>query len=183
MRFPNPLGSYGRLILLSLLVGAVVFAVFALPRLRVFNDPATVTGPIGENVTATPTTKLPPTRVRIPKLNKDLPIQAALVHDNQWDMFDKAIAWLSTSAVPGEGNVILYGHNWKSLIGDLYKLNAGDVIEVEQGGQWKRYSVTESRAVQAKDVSSILSDQDQLTIFTCEGSFDQKRRVVYANPL
>ncbi len=111
-----------------------------------------------------------------------MPIQAALIKDNEWDLFTSAIAWLSTSAAPGEGNVILYGHNWWSLFGDLYKLTPGDTIEVQQNNTWKVYIVTESKAIQSTDVDAVFSKENQLTLYTCEGSFDQKRRVVYAKP-
>ena len=33
-----------------------------------------------------------------------------------------------------------------------------------------------------EDVEAILSEDNQLTLYTCEGSFDQKRLVVYADP-
>ena len=127
-------------------------------------------------------TKQPPTAIKIEKIKKNLPIQAALVKDNQWDMFPKSVAWLSTSAVPGEGNVILYAHNWPTLWADLYKLQPGDSIEVQQNQTWLSYTVTESRAVQANDINAVLNVKNQLTLYTCEGSFDQKRRVVYAFP-
>lgn len=135
-------------------------------------------------VTTTPVveTKHPPVAIRIPAIKSELPVQAALVHDNQWDMFDNAVAWLSTSAVPGEGNVILYAHNRANLWRDLYKVKPGDVIEVQQQDTWLRYIVTESRTVTPKDIDAILASQEQLTMYTCEGTFDQKRRLVYATP-
>lgn len=132
--------------------------------------------------TATPITKLPPTAVRIEKIKKDLPVQAALVNGNEWDMFDNAVAWLSTSAVPGEGNVILYAHNTRKLWLDLNKLKPGDLVEVQQNGIWLQYTVTETHAITPKDIDAVLSDENQLTMYTCEGSFDRKRRVVYAVP-
>jgi len=128
-------------------------------------------------------TKQPPTGITIPKIGKQLPVQAANVQGNTWDMFDKSVAWLSTSAVPGEGNVILYAHDWPSLWQDLYKLKTGDTVDVYQNQEVHRYVVFESRAVSANDVDAILSEDNQLTMYTCEGSFDQKRRVVYAKPL
>ncbi|MCX8008609.1 MAG: sortase [Patescibacteria group bacterium] len=127
-------------------------------------------------------TKQPPTSIYIPKIQKRHPIQASIVKDNQWQLFDTSVAWLSTSAVPGEGNVILYAHNWKNLWGDLYKLRPGDIIEVDQNGMLHTYVVTESRAVSKHDVEAILSHENRLTLYTCEGAFDQKRRVVYAVP-
>lgn len=131
----------------------------------------------------TPETKIPPTRILIPKLNKSLPVTAALIHDNEWDLFDDKVSWLSTSAIPGEGNVILYAHNTQKLFGDLHELKVGDSIEVQQGNQWTQYTVTESRKVTPTDVEAVLGSGDQLTLYTCEGSFYQKRRVVYASPI
>jgi LPXTG-site transpeptidase (sortase) family protein len=134
-------------------------------------------------ISSGPLAKQQPTSIYIAKINKDLPIQAALVHNNEWDMFDNAVAWLSTSAVPGDGNVILYAHNWTSLWGDLYKLVPGDKIEISQNTIKHTYIVIESRAINPTDVDVILSTDNQLTLYTCEGTFDQKRRVVFAKPL
>lgn len=128
-------------------------------------------------------TKQPPTSIYIPKINKRLPIQAAVVKDNSWQLFDSSVAWLSTSAVPDEGNVILYAHNWRSLWGDLYKVTPGDMVEVDQNGKLRTYKVIESKAVSKTDIDAVLSSDNKLTMYTCEGTFDQKRRVVYAVPL
>ena len=125
-------------------------------------------------------TKQPPTGIHIARLSKTWPIQAANVQDNTWDMFDDAVAWLSTSAIPGEGNVILYAHNRESLWKNLYKLTIGDIVEVDSNGKKYSYTVVRSKAVKSNDVSSVLSTENQLTMYTCEGSFDVKRRVVYA---
>lgn len=139
-----------------------------------------------KNTKATPTPQRrrdPPTAINIPKINRNLPIKPAEVHDNTWDLFSDAVAWLSTSAAPGDGNVILYAHDWVPLWADLVLLKPGDDIEVEQGNVWKKYKVTTSKAVDQHDVTSILSNSQRLTMYTCEGSFDQKRRVVYAAPV
>jgi LPXTG-site transpeptidase (sortase) family protein len=144
-----------------------------------------VTHPTQENInpiTETTNTKQPPTSIFIPKLNKRLPVQASVVKGNTWDLFNTSVAWLSTSAVPGEGNVILYAHDWPNLWGDLYKLQPGDAVEVDQNTTVHIYVVTQSRAVNPEDVQAILSKENQVTMFTCEGTFDQKRRVVVALP-
>lgn len=135
--------------------------------------------------TTTPAPDLegPPIAVSIPKIHKSLPIKPAHVVGNNWDMFDDAVAWLATSATPGTGNVILYAHDRASLWQDLYLLKAGDSIEVQQGNAWRRYEVTASKTIDPHDIQAILSNNNQLTMYTCEGSFDQKRRVVYAKPL
>ncbi len=147
--------------------------------LLAFRPPASV--PVSTSPTAT--TKLPPTAIKIAKLGLNIPVQAAVVRGNQWDMYDHSVAWLSTSAVPGEGNVILYAHNRKGLFRDLYLLKPGDSVLIQQRDKWVTYVVDESRAVKDSDVNSVLSLDNRLTLFTCEGSFDQKRRVVYASLL
>lgn len=134
-------------------------------------------------VSSIPVTKLPPTEIKISVIKIDLPISAGLARGNDWDLYDDKIAWLATSAVPGEGNVILYGHDRRGLFGDLYKLKIGDLIEVKKGDVWFDYKVSEIHKVDPSDVSSILSDKNRLTLYTCSGSFDQKRLVVYADPV
>jgi LPXTG-site transpeptidase (sortase) family protein len=127
--------------------------------------------------------RVPPTAINIPKIGKNLPIKPATIIGNDWELFDDAVAWLSTSAVPGDGNVILYAHDWRSLWADLYLLKPGDIIEVQQNNLWKKYKVTQSLAIDQHDTQSILSNENRLTLYTCEGSFDNKRRVVYATPI
>ena len=68
------------------------------------------------------------------------------------------------------------------MFGDLNELEEGDTIEVMQSDVWRRYEVRESRSVTPSDVEAILSEDNLLTLYTCEGSFDQKRLVVYADP-
>src|SRR5258708_18928831 len=59
-------------------------------------------------IMSVPVTKLPPTEVKIDAIHLDLPVAAGLASGNTWDLYDDKIAWLATSSIPGEGNVILY---------------------------------------------------------------------------
>jgi len=122
---------------------------------------------------------LTPTNIKISKLNLDLAVSPSVVKDNNWELFDDRVAWLSTSNLPGKGNTILYAHDRPGLFGDLYKLKKGDQVEI-YNNKWFTYKVIEVRKVNPTDVNSILSDKNRLTLFTCNGSFDQKRLVVYA---
>jgi LPXTG-site transpeptidase (sortase) family protein len=165
----------------------IALSIYSFYRVSDYFQNARFFSPASQNISPilpsdSPRTRQAPTSVYIPKINKKHAIQAAIVKDNAWQVFDKSVAWLSTSAVPGEGNVILYAHNWKSLWGDLYKLEPGDVIEVEQNTKRYKYSVVESRAVSKSDIDAVLSEENRLTLYTCEGTFDEKRRVVYALP-
>lgn len=121
-----------------------------------------------------------PTNIKIPKLNLDLAVSPSVVKGNDWQLFDDRVAWLSTSSLPGEGNVILYAHDRIGLFGELYKLKKGDEISIFSKDTWKTYKVTEVHEVTPTDINSILSDRIRLTLYTCSGAFDQKRLVVYA---
>ena len=132
---------------------------------------------------STPQTKLPPTEIEFPTLKKNLVVSAGVINDGDWDLYDDKVAWLATSAVPGEGNVILYAHNRRHLFGNLNQLKPGDKISVTQGKTKIIYKVRESRNILPTDVNAILSPENQLTLYTCDGSFDQKRLVVYADPI
>jgi LPXTG-site transpeptidase (sortase) family protein len=186
MKLPKPYNTTVFLLIASLVAGIWVYLgtgqVLSISRWIRTNRQATIT----PAPSVSPTSKAtlgPPTAINIPKIHKNLPIKPATVRGNDWEMFGDAVAWLSTSAVPGEGNVVLYAHNWRSLWADLYLLKPGDTIDVEQNNLWKTYTVTESRDVDQHDIQSVLSNENRLTLYTCEGSFDQKRRVVYADPI
>lgn len=183
MKLPKPNNTLF-LFFVSLIIGITVY--FATEPIISINRQMFDQSNITPVLSLSPSPKalnLPPTAINIPKIHKNLPIKPATVRGNDWDIFSDSVAWLSTSSVPGEGNVILYAHDWQSLWADLYLLKPGDIIEVKQNNLWKKYKVTESRAVGLHDTKSILSGRNRLTLYTCEGSFDQKRRVVYADPI
>jgi len=175
MKLPKPHNTTVILMIVSLIAGVTVYLA---------TGPRQVTITLTPPVSPAPSATLgPPTAINIPKIHKNLPIKPATVRGNEWELFGDAVAWLSTSAVPGEGNVILYAHDWTNLWADLSLVKPGDTIEVQQNNIWKPYKVTQSRAVDQHDTQSVLSDENRLTLYTCEGSFDQKRRLVYAVPV
>lgn len=125
----------------------------------------------------------PPTAINIPQLNLNLSIAPGSISNNEWTLYEDKVSWLSTSKTPGEGNVILYAHNKEPLFGNLKNLRPGDQIELEHAGKKYSYKVVEKRRVLPTDIDEILSEQDQLTLYTCDGSFDQKRLIVVALPI
>ncbi len=126
--------------------------------------------------------KSSPAKIIIPGISLDLPIAEGSIVDDQWTLYDDKASWLSTSETPGRGNVILYAHNKQGLFGGLNGLKAGDLISVEHDGKLYSYVMTELRYVSPTQVDAILADNDQLTLYTCNGAFDQKRLVVTAVP-
>lgn len=129
-----------------------------------------------------PTQEHPPQKIRIPTLNLELSIKAAVIENGQWQLFTDHVSWLSASATPGKGNVILYAHNYPELFGKLNKLSAGEIIEVEQYSQWKQYIVSQVSQVKPNNVDSVISTDNRLTLYTCDGAFDEKRLIVVAIP-
>lgn len=125
----------------------------------------------------------PPTAIFIPALNLDLTVAPGIVKNNQWTLYDDKISWLATSEAPGSGkNVILYGHNRPLLFGPLDKINIGEEIIVKNNDDTFVYVVSEMRKVSPKEVDVIISPKNQLTLYTCDGSFDERRLIVIALP-
>lgn len=124
----------------------------------------------------------PPTFISILSLNLSLPVTGATIENNNWTLYEDKVSWLATSKTPGEGNVILFAHNKPHLFGNLKKLQSGDGIIVQHEGKNYTYYVVEKRRVTPYDTDAVLSDSDQLTLYTCDGSFDQKRLIVIAKP-
>ena len=126
----------------------------------------------------------PPTSIVIPTLDLDLPVAPGIVKNNQWTLYDDKISWLATSEAPGSGkNVILYGHNRPLLFGKLDSLQIGEeIIVIGKGGVAFTYTVAQRRKILPEDIDVIISPKNQLTLYTCEGSFDEKRLVVIAYP-
>lgn len=123
-----------------------------------------------------------PTKITISAINLDLPIAPGVIVDNKWTLFLDKISWLSTSSRVGEGNTILYGHNRLGLFGGLKELNIGDEIIITQDSKIYKFKISQQRKVLPTDVEAILSGKNQLTLYTCDGSFDQRRLIVIALP-
>lgn len=124
----------------------------------------------------------PPQSISIPTIGLQLSIAPATIVDNQWTLYDNKVSWLATSKIPGSGNVILFAHNRPVLFGNLKKLQLGQEIIVTQEDKQIIYEVVEKRKVTPQDVDAVIGDRDQLTLYTCDGSFDQKRLIVVALP-
>lgn len=126
---------------------------------------------------------IPPVSIAIPTLSLNLQIEPGIVQNNQWTLYDDKISWLATSEPPGSGkNVILYGHNRPLLFGPLDNLEIGEEIIVKNTEESFTYTVAEKRKVLPEEVDVIISPKNQLTLYTCEGSFDERRLVVIAYP-
>jgi LPXTG-site transpeptidase (sortase) family protein len=134
-----------------------------------------------------------PASISIPILNISSSIEEFPLSGHSWkiDQWDKGIGHLEGTAWLGEpGNMVFAGHSRMPDMSDgifaaLDKLATGDTITVSDGSQEWRYSVTDVRSVDYKDVSVVYpTDSDQITLITCDvGSYNNRnqqyaRRVV-----
>jgi len=121
-----------------------------------------------------------PERLVLPTLKKNLEVEAAIYGDSGWTLKSKKVMWLEQSAPAGLGNTIMYAHNSANLFKGLDQLEEGDQINVVQGGQIFRYRVETIKSINPSDIEVVFSEGKHLTLYTCDGSFDQKRLVVVA---
>lgn len=124
-----------------------------------------------------------PTKILLPELGIELPIHITEIIDRKWPTSETGVSYIKDSGRLGvSGNLIMYGHNWKNLLGDLNKVKVGDsIILSEQNGTDYSYQVAYIAEVSAND-TSILADtvDERLTLYTCSGFLDQRRLVVVA---
>ncbi len=123
-----------------------------------------------------------PTRLVIPTLALDLPVIPAHVRRGVWSTTTHGVSYLTTSPLPGEsGNMILYGHNYARLLGNLGKVKPGQAILIYRGDVAYTYTVHFVGVVDPTDTYIVENTADhRLTLYTCTGFLDTKRLVVTA---
>lgn len=128
--------------------------------------------------------KLIPTQVSFGQTN--VSVVTAGITDGVWPLSNDSAVYLDGSGQIGQqGNAVIYGHDTNKVFSKLKKLVPGDVITLatQQGDQF-HYQVELSQSV-TPDQTHILAPttDERLTLYTCEGIFSQKRRVLVATRL
>ena len=124
-----------------------------------------------------------PTRIIIPSVNIDLPIEETLIHKNNWEIYENGASHLNTSANPGEGgNVIIYAHNTRDRFGSLEEVKKGEIIKLySEDHKVYTYEVVNILVVNPTQVELLAPTKSELiTIYTCIGFADLKRLVIQA---
>jgi LPXTG-site transpeptidase (sortase) family protein len=140
----------------------------------------------------------PPARVRIPSIGVDVPLDA--LHLDATGALEaptdfQVAGWYADGTVPGDaGPAVIAGHvdsqSGPAVFFRLGELRAGDLVEVERGGEWIAFEVVETTRVPkdefpTEQVYGPTPDR-QLRIITCGGDFDNTTRnyrdnvIVYA---
>jgi len=124
-----------------------------------------------------------PAKIYIPKLERTLDISDGFIKDNRWIVSQTGVSYLINSGRLGEpGNVVLYGHNTRDVLGRLWMVQVGDIVEVtDSEGNIYKFEIFERKEVKPNSVEILESTKDsRLTIYTCSGFLDTARFVVVA---
>jgi LPXTG-site transpeptidase (sortase) family protein len=139
----------------------------------------------------------PPTRVRIPAIGVDSPLE--LLHLDAHGALSTPTfphaGWYADGPAPGDiGPAVIAGHvdstSGPAVFYRLGDLRSGDTVEVQRSGRWLAFRVVDVRrypkdAFPTAEVYGPTPDP-QLRLITCSGDFDPKRHsyvdntVVYA---
>lgn len=163
------------------------------PTLAVSVGPAasqTITRVGGTDLAAPP----PPSRIRIPGLGIDAPVDAVGLdpHDALEVPDDpQRVGWWSAGVVPGEkGPAVIVGHvavrEGPGAFLELVRLRRGSEIQVVRGdGSVARFEVTDVTQVAKQEfpVAAVYAPTEaaELRLITCGGAFDPKTRVFLDN--
>jgi len=117
--------------------------------------------------------------------NRDITVEvtAGGYEDGKWILDGNYVLYLPTSDKLGQGgNTILYAHSRDKLFGNLKKVSIGDqVILGDANGKIYNYSIYSMEYVRPYQMEKIDTNlKDTVTLFTCDGWFDEKRLVVKA---
>jgi LPXTG-site transpeptidase (sortase) family protein len=116
----------------------------------------------------------------------DTGIEQQIYVDNKWTISPDVASFLAQSAQPGTaGNTIIYGHNTRSILGNIRALKGSEQIELTlSDGSKKMYQVESLHEVSPTDTQLLRpTDSEVLTIYTCSGFMDSRRFVVRAVPI
>ncbi len=166
-----------------ILVGFLIFLFGSINYYRVrrlsFNNVPAAAQNAAENVDA-------PTEIMIPSLNLDLKVDPGSIKSGVWQISANNATFLTSSSSPENGgNTIIYGHNLKSIFGNLPYVSVGQKINVKtKSGKIYNYLVDKKYFVGPDRVDLVSpTNTPQLTLYTCWGLFDGQRAVVVAKPI
>jgi LPXTG-site transpeptidase (sortase) family protein len=126
-----------------------------------------------------------PVQIKIPWF-VDVAISQQILIDNQWTIAEKEASYLANSARLGEaGNIIIYGHNTRQILGNIRALKGNEIITLTSAeGKEYLYQVSEIAEVDPNQTKYLLpTEEEVLTLYTCSGFMDQKRFIVRAKPI
>lgn len=115
----------------------------------------------------------------------DTPVESMSLTNGTWGISNDKASYLIQSARPGEsGNIILYGHNTRKIMGNIRALKGGETVTITTtDGTEHLYKVSEISEVTPSQVDLLQpTTAEVLTMYTCSGFLDSMRFIVRAIP-
>ncbi len=144
--------------------------------------PTTTPEPSPQAVLSGTAPEFPATRLVIPTLEIDVPVEIAPIRNGIWDVsgLQQTVGHLQGTSSPGEtGNVVLAGHITlppDGRRGPFYRLGGlqpGDMVEVYRGNRRFVYEIDGATVVSPTDVQVTYPTRSpRLTLITCQ-SYDK----------
>jgi LPXTG-site transpeptidase (sortase) family protein len=116
----------------------------------------------------------------------DVDIEPETLTNGEWGVSADKANYLSLSSRPGEkGNIVIYGHNKRQILGNIRAFKGYETITLTtEDGLEHKYKITAMHEVAPNDIQYLLpTDNETLTIYTCSGFMDKKRFIVQAKPI
>lgn len=113
-------------------------------------------------------------------------VETQVYQDGNWTISETAASYLAQSARPGEnGNIIVYGHNKREILGNIRALKGNEIITLTtQDGTTHMYQIVLLKEVDPSQTSYLEpTTEETLTLYTCSGFMDKKRFIVQAKPV
>lgn len=112
-------------------------------------------------------------------------VKSGIETSSGWTLDQKSVFHVEQSSYPNEnGNIIIYGHNTKSVLGNLKQLQVNDTVSLQlKNGSVREYQIFDIVTVSPNENGYLFpTAQEQLTIYTCTGWLDKDRLIVRAVP-
>ncbi len=124
-----------------------------------------------------------PRQITIPTIDIKVAVTPGGIDQGNWILSEDKALFLPSSGLLGEGfNTIIYAHKREGLFVNLKKVTLGDKIWLEdQTGKSFIYKVYSVENIDPTNLEKLKSKTpNNLTLFTCDGWFDQSRLMVKA---
>lgn len=113
-------------------------------------------------------------------------ISTEFYQDGSWSISEHTASYLAGSGYPTQpGNTIIYGHDTADVFENLKGIQNGESVTLKlANGDERVYQVIDVVNVKPSQVRYLQNTPDEvLTLYTCDGLFDQHRLVVRAVPI
>ena len=113
-------------------------------------------------------------------------ISTEFYQDGSWSISEHTASYLAGSGYPTQpGNTIIYGHDSADVFENLKGIQNGELVTLKLvNGDERVYEVIDVANVKPSQMRYLQNTPDEvLTLYTCDGLFDQNRLVVRAVPI